>query len=79
MRFRRLDLTAYGHFTATSIDLSAGNHGLHMIYGPNEAGKSTSLRALTVFLFDFPHSTDDNFLHDNKDLRVGAVLENRDG
>jgi len=79
MRFRRLDLSAYGHFTATSIDLSAGNHGLHMIYGPNEAGKSTSLRALTVFLFDFPHSTDDNFLHDNKDLRVGAVLENRDG
>ncbi|MFM8262511.1 MAG: AAA family ATPase [Pirellula sp.] len=79
MRFRRLDLSAYGHFTATSIDLSAGNHGLHMIYGPNEAGKSTSLRALTVFLFDFPHSTDDNFLHDNKDLRVGAVLENREG
>jgi uncharacterized protein YhaN len=79
MRFRRLDLIAFGHFTSTSIDLSAGNHGLHMIYGPNEAGKSTSLRALTAFLFDFPHRTDDNFLHENKNLRVGAVLENREG
>jgi uncharacterized protein YhaN len=79
MRFRRLDLIAFGHFTNTSIDLSAGNHGLHIIYGPNEAGKSTSLRALTAFLFDFPHRTEDNFLHDNKNLRVGAVLENREG
>ncbi|MFN9913557.1 MAG: AAA family ATPase, partial [Pirellulaceae bacterium] len=53
MRIRQLDLIAFGHFTNRSIDLSQGNLGLHMIYGPNEAGKSTSLRALTAFLFGF--------------------------
>ncbi|MFN6401475.1 MAG: AAA family ATPase [Planctomycetota bacterium] len=79
MRIRQLDLIAFGHFTNRSIDLSQGNLGLHMIYGPNEAGKSTSLRALTAFMFGFPQRTDDNFLHENKALRVGATLENRDG
>ena len=79
MRLLRLDLTAFGHFTNYSIDLSAGRCGLHMIYGPNEAGKSTSLRGLTAFLFGFPTRTDDNFKHANKDLRVGAILQNQDG
>jgi uncharacterized protein YhaN len=79
MRFRQLDLIAFGHFTDLSIDLSQGNYGLHLIYGPNEAGKSTSLRALTALLFNFPHRTDDNFKHENRNLRVGATLENRDG
>ena len=79
MRLQRLDLMAFGHFTNYSIDLSAGRYGLHIIYGPNEAGKSTSLRGLTALLFGFPTRTDDNFKHANKDLRVGAILENRDG
>ena len=79
MRVRQLDLIAFGHFTNRSIDLSQGHYGLHMIYGPNEAGKSSSLRALTSLLFGFPQRTDDNFLHSNKDLRVGATLESRDG
>ena len=79
MRINRLDLIAYGHFTNRSLDLSAGNHGVHIIYGPNEAGKSSSLRALTAWLFGFPTSTDDDFLHSYPNLRVGGVLANQQG
>jgi len=46
MRFLDLDLVAYGPFTDVSLDLSAGSQGLHIVYGPNEAGKSAALRAV---------------------------------
>ena len=79
MRLRRLDLIAIGPFTGACIDLSAGHYGLHIVYGPNEAGKSSSLRALTDFLFGFEHRTTDNFTHANAALRVGGLVENRSG
>lgn len=79
MRLRRLDLIAIGPFTGACIDLSAGHYGLHIVYGPNEAGKSSSLRALTDFLFGFEHRTTDNFTHANPALRVGGLVENRSG
>ena len=75
MRIDRLDLIAYGHFTDKSLDLSAGDLGLHLIYGDNEAGKSTSLRALIAWLFGIPIRTNDNFLHSNPQLRIGGKLK----
>jgi len=74
MRINRLDLTAYGSFTDKSLNLSDGNSGLHLIYGDNEAGKSTSLRALTALLFGIPPRTKDNYLHSNPQLRIGGKL-----
>lgn len=74
MRIDRLDLNAYGPFTAQSLDLSGGNAGLHIIYGNNESGKSTSLRALIAWLFGIPPRTGDNFLHANPQLRIGGKL-----
>jgi uncharacterized protein YhaN len=79
MRLLRLDLKAVGPFTGVSLDLAAGRHGLHMIYGPNEAGKTSTLRALSYLLFDFPHQTADNFVHPYEQLRVGALLRHSDG
>ncbi|HAN96808.1 MAG TPA: hypothetical protein DCQ98_04970, partial [Planctomycetaceae bacterium] len=38
MRIDRLDLIAYGPFTDAQLDLSRGSHGLHLVFGPNEAG-----------------------------------------
>ena len=46
MKIIQLNLLAFGHFTDTHIDLSNGEEGFHIIYGPNEAGKSSALRAL---------------------------------
>ncbi|MGB9438130.1 MAG: AAA family ATPase, partial [Desulfobacterales bacterium] len=74
MRIDRLDLIAYGPFSDKSLNLSDGASGLHLIYGDNEAGKSTSLRALIAWLFGIPMRTNDNYLHANPQLRIGGKL-----
>lgn len=74
MIIERLDLRAFGCFTDLSLDLSAGPKRFHLVYGANESGKSTSLRAITSLLFGMPHVTDDNFLHNHSNMRVGGVL-----
>ncbi len=80
MRIRRLDLKAFGPFTDLSLDFSAGaSGGFHVIYGPNEAGKSSARRALRDLLFGFEARTTDNHLHAYDALRVGALLELGDG
>lgn len=78
MRFRELHLDAVGPFTNRTLPF-AGGAGLHLVYGPNEAGKSSALRALTSFLYGFPGQTTDDFLHDYKALRVGATIDGPDG
>ena len=79
MRIDRLDLIAYGPFTDKSLNLSDGKFGLHLIYGDNEAGKSTCLRALIAWLFGIPTRTDDVFLHSYSQLRIGGELRLSDG
>ncbi len=75
MRIQRLDLLRYGCFTDVSLDLPAHTPDIHIVFGPNEAGKSTSLAALEDFLFGIPHNSPRNFLHDYGSMRVGAVLQ----
>jgi uncharacterized protein YhaN len=70
VRFDRLDLLAFGPFTDYSLDLAPG---FNLIYGPNEAGKSTILRAVTGLLYGIPHRSPDNYLH--REVRIGAVLQ----
>ncbi len=79
MKLLRLNLRAVGPFSGAVLDLSAGQHGLHVIYGRNEAGKTSALRAITHLLFGFPHLSSDNFVHPNEQLRVGATLRHSDG
>lgn len=79
MRIESLHLIAFGPFTNTVIDLSGGNEGLHIIYGPNESGKSSSLRALHQVLYGIPAKSGDNFKHAHSDMRIGAVLKHSDG
>lgn len=74
MRIQRLDLIAYGPFTDISLDLCEGTEGLHLIYGDNEAGKSTSLRALLGWLFGIAPRTSDHFVHSYGQLRIGGTL-----
>lgn len=75
MRLERLDLLRYGHFTDRSVALPRGEADLHVIFGPNEAGKSTSLAAIEDLLFGVPMQSPHNFLHDYSALRIGALLE----
>ena len=80
MRFDKLLLRAFGPFTDRTLDFaSAAPAGLHLIYGPNEAGKSSSLRATVALLFGIPLRSDDDFVHAHPDMRVGAVVRTGDG
>lgn len=73
MRITALHLMAYGHFTDRSLTLGETAR-LHVVYGHNEAGKSTTLRALSSVLFGFPHAVVDGFRHGTKDIAIGADL-----
>ena len=79
MKLLTLDLLAYGPFTDASLDFASGGQNLHIVYGPNEAGKSSALRAITSFLYGIPVRTTDNFLHGHDELRIGARLQRLDG
>ena len=78
MRIERLDLFRYGSFTDRSLLFREGAR-LHLVYGPNEAGKSTALAAIADLLFGFPHAKEWDFLHEARALRLGATLVNRKG
>jgi uncharacterized protein YhaN len=75
MRIAALHLKTYGPFDGAVLDFGSGPAGLHVVYGPNERGKSTALRAIDALLFGFPIRTEDHFGRDYGALRVGAVLE----
>ena len=78
MRLRRLDLTRYGKFTDHSIDFGAcapGEPDLHIVYGPNEAGKSTALAAFLDLLFGIGPQSPFDFLHPYSTMRVGGALD----
>jgi uncharacterized protein YhaN len=79
VKLLELHLLAYGPFTDCRLDLSAGNEGLHILYGPNEAGKSSALRALRAWLYGVPERTRDDFRHAKTELRVGGLLRGADG
>ena len=74
MRLLSLDLLAYGPFRGLSLDFSAP--GIHVVLGRNEAGKSTTLRAITGLLFGIDAKTSDAHVHKMADLRIAGVLEN---
>lgn len=79
MRFEKLLLTRFGPFTDAEINFGPSPVGLHIVHGPNEAGKSSSLRAVQNFLFGIPAQSSDNFRHNYKDLRIGGVVRDLNG
>lgn len=75
MRIRQLELLRYGHFTDTSISLPSGTPDIQIVFGENEAGKSTTMAAIEDLLFGIPPNSPRNFLHDYGTMRLGATLE----
>ncbi len=78
MRILELELRAFGPFTGTRLDLGANEPAFHLLYGRNEAGKSTTLRAIGGLLYGIPDGRDAH-LHRMPDLRIGARLCTGDG
>jgi uncharacterized protein YhaN len=79
MRLRKLDLELFGGFTGRSFDFGPrredGIPDFHVIYGPNEAGKTTTMEGYLRLLFGFPHREPYDFLHQRKNLRVSGLLD----
>src|SRR3954451_21718672 len=73
MRIAQLQLLAFGPFRGLELDFSAP--GLHMVFGRNEAGKSTTLRAITGLLYGIDTRTLDAHVHKPSELRIGGTLE----
>ncbi len=70
MRIDKLELRRFGKFTDQTLSFPAhGAHGgLYVVYGGNEAGKTTSLYAIRYGLYGFPNLRNNNpliyhFLH----------------
>lgn len=78
MRLTRLDLDRYGPFTQTQLDFRP-DADLHIVYGANEAGKSSALAAVTDLLYGFEPRSPANFRHRYEDLKVGATMLRGDG
>ena len=79
MRLRRLHLKAFGPFTDRVLDFGTTTQGLVLVYGPNEAGKSSTLRAVSDLRFGIPLHSKDNFIHAHPDMRVGGEFVDRQG
>ena len=78
MRLRRLDLARYGKFTDLTIDFGEpvdGEPDLHIVYGPNEAGKSTAFAGFLDLLFGIELQSRYGFLHPYAMMRVDGCLE----
>ncbi len=78
MRLRRLDLIRYGKFTGRQLDFGAATPGqpdFHIIFGPNEAGKSTTMQGWLDLLYGIPAQSRMNFLHAYGAMQIGAVID----
>ncbi|MGH6813938.1 MAG: AAA family ATPase, partial [Methylocella sp.] len=73
MRFESFTIEKYGLFDSRTLFFPT-NPGLVVICGPNEAGKSTSLAAITDFLFGIPHDSSRGEVFGNDQIRLTAVV-----
>ena len=77
MKFLSMHMPAFGPFTDFELDF--GSPGLQVVFGPNESGKSSSLRAFRALLYGMHRQTTDAFLHPYQKLAIRARLEHSDG
>ncbi|MHB8886379.1 MAG: AAA family ATPase [Methylovirgula sp.] len=78
MRLEMLLLERYGIFSDRILSFRPDAR-LHIVLGPNEAGKTSALAAIGDLLFGFGHLVEYDFLHDARQLRVGAEVRLADG
>jgi uncharacterized protein YhaN len=78
MLLNRLDLLKYGAFNGRSLTFR-NEAKLHLIFGPNEAGKSSTLAAVSDLLFGFPSRTPFDFRFKTSELRLGGEVVSKIG
>jgi len=77
MRIEQLSLDFFGHFTGKVIEFGKAGQAsdFHVIYGPNEAGKTTIMEAYLRLLYGFPHREPYDFKHQRQNLRISGLLD----
>ncbi|MBU2963077.1 AAA family ATPase [Citreicella sp. C3M06] len=81
MRLNRLDLIRYGRFENHTLDFGEAADGpdVTLVFGQNEAGKSTAFSAWLDLLYGLPLQHSYDFRFSRSDLMVGAVLDGPEG
>jgi exonuclease SbcC len=77
MKLGELHLTAFGPFTDRVLDFGGKEQSLVFVHGPNEAGKSSTLRAISDLRFGIPQLSRDNFVHEHRNMLLGGVFVDR--
>ncbi len=75
----RLIVERYGHFERMELDLGPGRGGMTVIYGANEAGKSTLLQSVRDLFFGVDDRTPLAFRYDYKSILIRAKLRDSAG
>lgn len=78
MRLTELTIENYGCYDRRTLTLPE-EAGLTLLYGPNEAGKSTCLEAISDFLFTIPKNTPRGNLFGYDGMRLGASMRTVEG
>lgn len=74
MKLRELHLTAFGPFTDRKLNFGSAEQSVVFVHGPNEAGKSSTLRAISDLRFGIPQLSRDNFVHEHRNMLLGGVF-----
>lgn len=79
IRIEQLDLAFFGHFTNKQFDFGKRDPAkpdFHIIYGVNEAGKTTFMESYLRLLYGFlPRNEPYAFRHGRSNLRISALLQ----
>ncbi|MCH9632774.1 MAG: hypothetical protein S4CHLAM6_11160 [Chlamydiae bacterium] len=78
MKVLQIDLRAYGHYSNNTIRFDPKKN-IHVIFGENEAGKTSFTRALQALLFGLEKKSSDTFLHSFEELYLEGLLQNSAG
>ncbi len=79
IRIEQLDLAFFGHFTNKQFDFGKSDSDsadFHIVYGVNEAGKTTFMESYLRLLYGFlPRNEPYAFRHGRANLQVSALLQ----
>ena len=77
MRIQNLSLDLFGKFTGKTFDFGKGDTDcdFHVIYGLNEAGKTTTMQGYLRLLYGFPQRDPYDFRHGRPNLKVSGTLQ----
>lgn len=78
MRLTELNLEKYGACANRDLVIP-DTAGLTVIFGANEAGKSTCLAAISDFLFSIPNNTQRGSIYGYDGMRIGASMRMANG